>query len=61
MEAIANFRGCLARKWRAKLRCFLPPEGAMQINWWRVNGVVVAIAFSIFVWVLLAIVALRAT
>jgi hypothetical protein len=33
----------------------------MQINWWRVNGVVVAIAFSIFVWVLLAIVALRAT
>jgi hypothetical protein len=30
----------------------------MQINWWRVNGVVVAIAFSIFAWVLLAIVAL---
>jgi hypothetical protein len=30
----------------------------MQINWWRVNGVVVAIAFSIFVWVFLAIVTL---
>jgi hypothetical protein len=30
----------------------------MQINWWRVNGVVVAIAFSIFAWVLLAIVTL---
>ncbi len=27
----------------------------MQINWWRVNGVVLAIAFSLFVWVLLAI------
>jgi hypothetical protein len=30
----------------------------MQINWWRVNGVVVAIAFSIFAWVLLAVVTL---
>jgi hypothetical protein len=30
----------------------------MQINWWRVNGVVVAVAFSIFAWVLLAIVTL---
>jgi hypothetical protein len=30
----------------------------MQINWWRVNGVMVAIAFSIFAWVLLAIVTL---
>jgi hypothetical protein len=40
----------------------------MQINCWRINGVVVAIAFSVFAWVLLAIawvllasVALRAT
>jgi hypothetical protein len=33
----------------------------MQINWWRVNGVVVAVAFSVLAWVLLAIVALRAT
>ena len=32
----------------------------MQIHWWRVNGVMVAIAFSIFAWVLLAIVTLRA-
>jgi hypothetical protein len=30
----------------------------MQINWWRINGVVVAVAFSVFVWVLLAIVTL---
>jgi hypothetical protein len=30
----------------------------MQINWWRVNGVVIAVAFSLFVWVLLAIVTL---
>jgi hypothetical protein len=27
----------------------------MQINLWRVNGVVVAIAFSVLAWVLLAI------
>ena len=33
----------------------------MQINWWRVNGVVVAAAFSVFAWVVLPIVALRAT
>jgi hypothetical protein len=33
----------------------------MQINWWRVNGLAFAVAFSILVWVLLAIVALRAT
>jgi hypothetical protein len=33
----------------------------MQINWWRVNGVVIAVAFCVFAWVLLAIVALRAT
>jgi hypothetical protein len=32
----------------------------MQINWWRVNGVVVAVAFCVFAWVLLAIVTLRA-
>jgi hypothetical protein len=30
----------------------------MQINWWRINGVVVAVAFSVFAWVLLAIVTL---
>jgi hypothetical protein len=30
----------------------------MQINWWRVNGVVIAVAFSVFAWVLLAIVTL---
>jgi hypothetical protein len=30
----------------------------MQINWWRVSGVVVAVAFSVFAWVFLAIVTL---
>jgi hypothetical protein len=30
----------------------------MQINWWRINGVVVAVAFSVLAWVLLAIVTL---
>jgi hypothetical protein len=28
------------------------------INWWRVNGLAAAVAFSVFAWVLLAIVAL---
>jgi hypothetical protein len=29
-----------------------------DINWWRVNGLAVAVAFSVLVWVLLAIAAL---